>query len=78
MPARPAEKAGERGATAPSPVPAKGTRVRLVNDLGEFLHQSGAGMTRKPEYAWIGTATHLAAIRKRFPHLRHLDEDWLP
>lgn len=57
---------------APSPEPPR--RYRLSNELGEFLHESGHGMTRNPRIAWSGTPIEIEALRRKKPQCKQLDE----
>lgn len=49
-------------------------QYRLKNEVGEYLHKSGKGMTRNIDAAWKGPSQQLEEILKRHPHLKELDE----
>lgn len=55
----------------------KGLRYRLRAGRGEgkYLHMSGVGLTSQKAYAWIGSETHMAKMRERFPDARDLVEE---
>jgi len=64
--------AADPGPVAEPPVGA--WLYRLKNEMGEYLHKSGKGMTRALPSAWTGTSQQLEEILKRHPHLKELDE----
>lgn len=51
---------------------------RLRNELGEYLHKSGTGMTRSLDTAWKGDARQMEETFKRKPHLKELDPERVP
>lgn len=53
-------------------------RYRLRNELGEYLHKSGRGMTRAIIEAWAGTNAQLEEALRRVPHLKDLDVEAVP
>lgn len=62
--------------SAPGPAaPPAGPRYRLVDELGEYLHKSGVGMTRHASSAWEGSEAQLAEALARCPHLKRLDPE---
>lgn len=74
------ERPGE-GVTAgrdrqPDSVPER--RYRLRNEIGEYLHKSGRGMTRAIVHAWTGTNAQLEEALRRVPHLKDLDVEPVP
>lgn len=70
-----AEAAAAAAAPPAKAEPESPPRYRLKNDIGEWLHESGHGMTRNPRLAWAGTAQQLEAAMKRKPHLQELDAE---
>jgi hypothetical protein len=70
------EPVNETGPSVAPPAPAAEAprRYRLTNELGEFLHESGHGMTRNPRLAWSGTPIEIEQMRRKKPQIKQLDE----